>query len=1013
MKNSTAYNITKYIQRFLATALEIKTKYIDTKAYTKTNHILDLGPNEKPSLRALSTMLTRMCMEDDANFHMGTPVLDKHTMQAYAEHVIDNSDIVASRKIRSEQLSILDTVIEFFQSEIPNREDCYIDPVPELVIVSNALKYIKEWEEDYCQLLCEEYDIEKDSPHEIEEDDFIRQRKSLPLTKVDIESINGRLHRFAYEIDKLRSLHFGNEVIYESASAAGVDFAKVNLYDVKQTKEFYNKVYDYSKREEGPRSRFCILGRTYCEGLPVRKEKRLIHKEWPICEDIQKEVILFFYEAFICKWATLYVDLQRLYDYAISNEDTDILKDMKELMDDANPYNLILRYRRERKMDGTFKESIWKPLNEFAHNISSLDAQIDRYFLRTEQGIVGDDEISRSRFFGLILDYGQELSSEGNKAHWTEKTVERFMKLGLDDFIFVLRADFDTFKRYGLKKFYAPSLQDIYDYLEIHSGSFNKDKTQLLLSQLEAANKSQYEAIVNHVIKQHSFVDEDEETGETRIEYYDSLPLDEMGKPIPDKCFEMIYGERKEEDEFRYNYAISILCEKLGYQKDDSQEPFEIDNIKIYKYKKEVAAKKRTLTAAEASDTMDRIHRQSDMIGGYYNRIYGRWPSCAPEKYTKADMLSMNNYKTQMDCIRLTEQDYDNLFEYIKENVDLCSAYSLYNWNWLVHKRLPYLLDNLYKHNKKDTTRILDTRTGKYELFFPEIELYDNFRFKLHSWLQDMEGKYCSWDKTKTENFYALGAEEFTIIILGWQEKANNNGNLFLYKNLEQSTVYNYIYNKTIGFQPEACKILLQSILTAKEKHLQFLRYAASLYYTRPEISYNCIYSDEPEEYFDFAPLHEDGSLNKDKCLIDCFGICNDSYLFTYATELLGSNIGQAKVANIAPDSCDSSPKTPIDYLFQATVQEHKRKAIYKHLLENKDIKSANNYIGAIAEALRNNKMIVSRYYDFSTLVRSLGEAVGIPANKMDIRVTRIGQRHKDTANEFVKNVKSSREPRK
>ena len=147
--------------------------------------------------------------------------------------------------------------------------------------------------------------------------------------------------------------------------------------------------------------------------------------------------------------------------------------------------------------------------------------------------------------------------------------------------------------------------------------------------------------------------------------------------------------------------------------------------------------------------------------------------------------------------------------------------------------------------------------------------------------------------------------------------------------------------------------------------------------------------------------------------MIDCFGICNDSYLFTYATELLGSNIGQAKVANIAPDSCDSSPKTPIDYLFQATVQEHKRKAIYKHLIENKDIKSANNYIGAIAEALRNNKMIVSRYYDFSTLVRSLGEAVGIPANKMDIRVTRIGQRHKDTANEFVKNVKSSREPRK
>jgi hypothetical protein len=57
--------------------------------------------------------------------------------------------------------------------------------------------------------------------------------------------------------------------------------------------------------------------------------------------------------------------------------------------------------------------------------------------------------------------------------------------------------------------------------------------------------------------------------------------------------------------------------------------------------------------------------------------------------------------------------------------------------------------------------------------------------------------------------------------------------------------------------------------------------------------------------------------------------------------------------------------------------------------------------------------MIASRYYDFSTLVRCLGEAIGIPANKMDIRVTRIGQRHKDNANEFVKNVKSSREPRK
>ena len=133
--------------------MEIKTKYIDTKAYTKTNHILDLGTDKKPSAHALSTMLTRMCMEDDANFHMGTPVLDNHTMQAYANHVIDNSDIVASRKIRSEQLTILDTVIEFFQSEIPNTEDCYIDPVPELVIVSNILKYIKEWEADYCQLL--------------------------------------------------------------------------------------------------------------------------------------------------------------------------------------------------------------------------------------------------------------------------------------------------------------------------------------------------------------------------------------------------------------------------------------------------------------------------------------------------------------------------------------------------------------------------------------------------------------------------------------------------------------------------------------------------------------------------------------------------------------------------------------------------------------------------------------------------------------------------------------------
>ena len=304
------------------------------------------------------------------------------------------------------------------------------------------------------------------------------------------------------------------------------------------------------------------------------------------------------------------------------------------------------------------------------------------------------------------------------------------------------------------------------------------------------------------------------------------------------------------------------------------------------------------------------------------------------------------------------------LFEYIKDNEDLYTAYSLYNWNWLVHKRLPHLLDALYKHNKKDTSITLDLRTGKYELSFPEIELYDNFRFKLHSWLQDIEGKYCSWDKTKTENFYALGAEEFTIIILGWEEKANNNGNLFLYKNLEQSIVYNYIYNKTIGFQPEACKILLQSIHTAKEKHLQFLRYSASLYYTRPEISYNCIYSDEPEEYFDFAPLYEDGSLNKDKCLIECFGICKDSYLFTYVIELLESNIGQVKETNHTPENCESSTTTPIDYLFRDSVQEHKRKAIYEHLLEKKDIQSAHNYIGAIAEALRENNMIVSRYYE-------------------------------------------------
>lgn len=996
MKKSTAYNITKLIQQFLETAQEIKTQYLDTCKYT----LEDNGTEEMPNIRSLIRRLIVWCQEDDASRYMGTPYLDEDTMSAYAEHIIDSGDIIASGKVSKEQLETLNSVIESFDSIARTSEGKFSGVPSTITSVYNTLMYIKDWEQDYCHKIEDTLSEEKLNSQLISEDDIVNKMRSVPVSQVEIPSILDSLRRFRYEFSKLNEFRLHQHLVFENVEEAkvGIDFHSVNLYNKKQTTAFYDKVYEYSKTSK---PRLALFGyESEYDDFPMKVERRN-RKEG------ESDILHFYYEATICKWGTLYIDLLRLYDYSIANDDIDIIRDIKEDVDESGVANLVLGYSRLGQFDSKYDESINLALRDFLNNLYKPQRLIDKFILQHDEGLVGESEISNWKLKKAFLSFPAIPSLEGNKSKWTKKTVERFMNLSISDFVFVLRGHFDAVQRPGLKKFAQPSFDDVYGYLDAKTASFNNDRMKLILAQMMSANEDLTSELQQYAVKGHIlFEEEDEETGQKRVEYEEDTPFGNNGEPDPEKCYERLFCNSNYPDTYLYDYAVGILYEKLGYVQDVSDEAFEVEGVKIHKYDNNIMAKRQSLSTAEAFDLMDRIHRQSDLIGAYFTTVYGSWPDGVPDKFTKVDRFGIDQYEAKMSAFRLKQADYDALYEYLRENEDMTSAYSLYNWNWLVCKRIPMLLKDLYEKNKIDLN----------EEAFPAIEMYEDFRSRLRYWLDDMEDKYYSWDKNKLDNFYAIGIEEFTIIIEGWQKKYNNNGNLFLYYNLEKSTVYTYLFKKTSEFQREACELILSEMAKAKEKQYDLMCMASKLYYTIPKITYNCEFSDAPDEYFDFAPLNDDGSLNEKQCLFNCFGECNDSELYKYAIRILESKVDATLGPLPSPgknDEAMAENATPIDEVFREEVKPYKRKAIFDHIVESKDNPNAHNYIGAIAEALRNNKMVNNKYADFAKLAPFLGKSVGIDEAKMNIRATRIGQVHKTNAERFIQQVVKSRGPRK
>lgn len=568
MKKSTAYNITKLIQQFLETAKEIKTQYIDTGKYT----LEDSGDGETPSIKSLMHRLIVWCEEDDASRYMGTPYLNEDTMSAYAEHIIDNGDTIASGKVSTEQLETLNSVIESFNSIAMTSEGKFSGVPSMITSVYNTLMYIKEWHQEYAP---------KPSTLSVEQKQNANSKKET-LTSAEY---------FIY-IERVKEIQKLFDNLFVTNGAMGTP-----LYST-----FFQE------------------------------------------DEVEVEIT---YE--------IYQSLFQGHGYL-----TDECKTLLKAIIDSRDYKTAeLLYYIDKEKHTNWKGKLWV----WQEVLYKFNNEKDKNDHRSELQVLKDDYPELHCLWEMFKDLGSWLEKEtGNRAlsiydSWNKEIEDEFCNLPVTDFVVLLmEIEHKSTHNIELGKFWGLQRMSIYEYLERNTKGFEEERMRILVHEME-----------NEKNKFKTFLKLDDYLPDNEIKGYEEMSEEELeAERIPNFP--------------KYDYAIGVLCEKLGYEEDYRSNICIYDGLPYIKYKiplEDVEIRKlRARRSESAPDTIKAFD-----AGTHYSchTIMGPIDHTAPNDKSGTLKNNANENTTPIDEVFREEvKPYKRkaIFDHIEESKDNPNAHN-------------------------------------------------------------------------------------------------------------------------------------------------------------------------------------------------------------------------------------------------------------------------------------------------------------------------------------------------